>query len=556
MTSSGDSAAGASRTPSHHHAGGHDATVRPSEAVPAYAVPERSGEVLIDPPLGQIPAVLAAVRSAADAGAQILDTPLGLFRSQVRRRALSLAGPPTDGDAPGPAARAGTSAAAPMIAMGHQPLFFHPGVWMKFFLLSRLCDDLGATGLHLIVDSDASGPIGAQVPARDGRLIRRSETLVDLPEDVPLEACPPPSEEAWEGFRARVRGHLVTLSLPDLPERFDAFAEGAGRARARAGTLAMFMAAARGRYEAGALPPRYRDLSVSALSDTPEFRAFVLHLLQDPRAFRRCYNAKLEDYRRTHRLRSSANPFPNLDELAGVPETPFWVVHGGRRTGLYAAREGDRVRLRTAAGTIADLPAGAAGLAPLAASGLRIRPKAITLTMFTRLCMADLFIHGIGGGRYDRVTDAVIQEIFGCPPPPYVVATATLLLPLLGQGPSAEDARAVDRRLMDLQHNPERYLPAPTEAQRGLIEEKWRLIRGVEAMRPGPERRAATHRIRAVNSLLAASLAGEMQRLRERRAALEQDAATRDVTDDRGYPFFLFAPAAVRDLVGAPTGAT
>jgi len=33
-------------------------------------------------------------------------------------------------------------------------------------------------------------------------------------------------------------------------------------------------------------------------------------------------------------------------------------------------------------------------------------------------------------------------------------------------------------------------------------------------------------------------------------------AATRDVTDDRGYPFFLFAPAAVRDLVGAPTGAT
>ncbi len=556
MTSSGDSATGASRTPPPDHAGGHDATVRPSEAVPAYKVPERSGEVLIDPPLDQIPAVLAAARSAAYGGAQILGTPLVEFRSQVRRRALSLAGPLPDGDAPGPAARASTSAAAPMIAMGHQPVFFHPGVWMKFFLLSRLCADLGATGLHLIVDSDASGPIGAHVPARDGRLVRRSETLIDLPEDVPLEACPPPSEEAWEGFRARIRGHLATLSLPDLLERFDAFAEGAGRMRAGAGTLAMFMAASRRRYEAGALPPRYRDLAVSALSDTPEFRAFVLHLLQDPGAFRRCYNAKLEDYRRIHRLRSSANPFPNLGELDGVPETPFWVVHGGRRTDLYAAREGDRLHLRTAAGAIADLPAGAAGIAQLTASRLRVRPKAITLTMFARLCMADLFIHGIGGGRYDRVTGAVIQETFGCPPPPYVVATATLLLPLLGQGRSAEDVRAIERRLMDLQHNPERYLTSPSEAQRRLIEEKWRLIRDVEAMRPGPERRAATHRIREVNSLLAASLAAEMQRLRERRALLDQDAAIRDVTDDRGYPFFLFDPAAVHDLVGARSSAT
>jgi hypothetical protein len=136
------------------------------------------------------------------------------------------------------------------------------------------------------------------------------------------------------------------------------------------------------------------------------------------------------------------------------------------------------------------------------------------------------------------------------------VATATLLLPLLGQGQSAEDARAIERRLMDLQHNPERYLTAPSEAQRRLIEEKWRLIRDVEAMRPGPERRAATHRIREVNSLLAEALAAEMQRLRERRASLDQDAAIRDVTDDRGYPFFLFDPAAVHDLVGARSSAT
>jgi len=69
--------------------------IQRSIAPVTYKVPERSGEVLIDPPLDRIPAVLAAARSAAYGGAQILGTPLVEFRSQVRRRALSLAGTST-----------------------------------------------------------------------------------------------------------------------------------------------------------------------------------------------------------------------------------------------------------------------------------------------------------------------------------------------------------------------------------------------------------------------------------------------------------------------------
>ncbi|HYM91801.1 MAG TPA: hypothetical protein VEW91_09235, partial [bacterium] len=215
-------------------------------------------------------------------------------------------------------------------------------------------------------------------------------------------------------------------------------------------------------------------------------------------------------------------------------------------------RSGDRLRLRSGAEPPVDLPAGPGGIEALTASGLRIRPKAITLTMFARLCLGDLFVHGVGGGRYDRVTDALIAEVFGLTPPPYVVATATLCLPLLGTGDGADDGRALERRLMDLQHNPERYLEAPSPPQRGLIDEKWGLIRTVEGMRPGPERRAATHRIREVNRLLAQGLADEIDRTRARLAALDRSSGSQAAASFREYPFFLFDPAQVGALVAPP----
>ena len=516
---------------------------RLSPAPAAYKVPERSGEVLIDPPPARFPALLEAARKGGWGRAEILGTPLGEFRRRVRDRALSIAGQPAPG---------GADPASPLVVMGHQPVFFHPGVWIKFFLLTRVGEQLGATGLHLLVDTDAAGPITAEVPARADELTRRTETLVDLAADVPLEAAPAPTDREWAGFCARLRGHLCTLHAEGVLACFDAFVASATPAREPARTVGQFLAAARRAYEARATRPRYGELAVSALSDTAEFAMFALHLLQDTAGFRAQYNASLEEYRRIHRLRSTANPFPNLDEVDGYQEAPFWVLRGGRRTDLFVQRSGDRLRLRTPDAPLVDLPAGPAGMDALRASDLRLRPKALTLTMFARVCLGDLFIHGVGGGRYDRVTDAVIAGVFGCAPPPYVVATATLLLPLAEGGTVTEDGRALERRLMDLHHNPERYLGTRPEPQRRLIDEKWSLIRAVEQMRAGPERRAATHRIREVNRQLAQGLADEIHRLQAQIAA-QASLGARGAAAYRRYPFFLFDPAAVSALLGAST---
>jgi hypothetical protein len=59
----------------------------------------------------------------------------------------------------------------------------------------------------------------------------------------------------------------------------------------------------------------------------------------------------------------------------------------------------------------------------------RLAPRALMLTTFSRLLLADQFVHGIGGGRYDQVTDRLIRRHFGVEPPKFAVTTATMYFP-------------------------------------------------------------------------------------------------------------------------------
>ena len=291
---------------------------------------------------------------------------------------------------------------------------------------------------------------------------------------------------------------------------------------------------------------------MSAMADTPEFRAFALHLLAGPEELFRAYNGSLEAYRRAKRLRSAANPFPNLTTSAGRYETPFWVIRNGRRTDLFVARDAGKLVLATGTEPLAEVPTGPSGVTALAEAGIALRPKAMALTLFVRLCMADLFIHGVGGGRYDRVTDAISLQLFGRRPAAYVVATATLHLPVAAGAGAREDRSTIERRVMDLRHNPDRHLETVSEDQRRWVEEKWTLIRAVERMRPGRDRRAATQRIREINELLAAALGPEIARLEDRLAVLRGDNGIEDAAFYRGYPYALFDPADVRGLLPHP----
>ena len=83
---------------------------------------------------------------------------------------------------------------------------------------------------------------------------------------------------------------------------------------------------------------------------------------------------------------------------------------------------------------------------PTAARGIKIRTRALATTLFARLVLSDLFLHGIGGAKYDQVTDDIARRFFGFSLPEFATASATLRLPIVRPAVTHDSIREVRQR--------------------------------------------------------------------------------------------------------------
>ncbi|MDR7537672.1 MAG: hypothetical protein QN183_15110 [Armatimonadota bacterium] len=489
-------------------------------------IPQASPAAVARPPVREWLERARQNREALDGAAvEIAGVPLGVLRRTARVEALARAADYTR--RLGIAVESGRTGV--LLATGHQPVFVHPGIWIKYLALARVVPQDGM-GLAIIVDSDAADEIAVEVPHDDGRLRRTRVPLARGGPTVPFELLPAPTEDDWRRLATSVDAYLATLGSGPIAEAW-------GRARAlwpprSPGGLAGAITALRRRLEG---PRAYVDLPVSVMSGMPAFRRFALAIMRDAVRFAEIHNACLDAYREHYGIRTAAQPFPDLTIAPDRVEVPFWYLADGQRWPVFvepasrAIAAGHRVVGRLPEDP--DEPAFAA---------MPLRPRALTLTAFVRLAICDLFIHGVGGARYDRATDAVVRAFFGIAPPAYAAATATLFLPFASGGSVVLERQRLARRLLDLQHNPERFL-VPEGAHRVLVEEKWALIRQLEqaAALTRRERRAATRRIRELNAILRVAVADQVAEVQAALDRLNHLQADADVAAHRGYPFVL-----------------
>ena len=149
------------------------------------------------------------------------------------------------------------------------------------------------------------------------------------------------------------------------------------------------------------------ELPVSRLADTEAFRLFAAEVLRRREELWAAYNASLAEYRRAYRERSPAQPVPDLARDGPRLELPLWVWRAGQpRRHLWAEllTDGGLALFansepvgRVAAADLATADATAARLAALRQEGWKVRPRALTMTLFVRLAVGDAFIHGLGG---------------------------------------------------------------------------------------------------------------------------------------------------------------
>jgi hypothetical protein len=394
----------------------------PNIASEPWKAPKADQAVLVWPDGNQmVRAAQSARLHFANSSVQIAGLPLSEFRAKAR----AFLGHHTD---------------APLVMTGHQSELHHPGVWAKnvaIDAIARACGQ-GSLAVHLAVDTDAPKHL----------FIRLDQILLAITDDPKL------STAKWTGqLAAPTPIHL--LSMEGMAEDWSKKqTEKFGFEPLLCDTLAEMRRFALEGYEGVEVPAMlanamhkldwslgldYQVMMMSQVLSSSPWLAFASHLLADASQFSLHYNRALATYRTDEEITSDTRPMPDLAILGNKIEMPFW---------LDSLATGQRVRLH-----VFETPTGSRLVSPVSDDSvellrtqsfedasialaqfcrrnqLRISPRAITLTCFVRLCLADLFIHGIGGGRYDQVLDRIFVSYFKLTPPQFAVVTATMFHP-------------------------------------------------------------------------------------------------------------------------------
>src|SRR5262249_21498961 len=155
--------------------------------------------------------------------------------------------------------------------------------------------------------------------------------------------------------------------------------------------------------------------------------------------------------------------------------------------------------------------------------------------------------HGIGGGKYDEVTDALIRHFYGAAPPGFLILSGTLLLPFPMYPARDEDRARLARLLRDLEFNPQRHLDPQAladPASRQAVADKERWVEERPATRRG--RRERFRELRRVTEALVPAVAGQRDGATSALARCEAGLRANALLRRRDYAFCLYPESALR----------
>ncbi len=357
----------------------------------------------------------------------------------------------------------------PIFGTGHQTELHHPGVWVKNALINALAEKAGGAGYHFSIETDAPKhlhlrwPGGSQAITDDPHLNDAAWTgLLDGPSPLHVDESLGALEGAAEKWSARPMAIEFLASLKRLS--------------LESSNLAWQLTNALHQLD-WELGMRHHAMLAGPMWMSPAYLVLVHEILARPEKFAGIYNGALGEFRLEQGIRSVGRPWPDLRVEGDTCEVPFWIdspAAGTRRRGIVA-RGTDGWTITAGGGEVFCFRAGAEGWGAadelmkfLRRNDLVISPRALTLTLFFRLFIVDQFVHGIGGGRYDQVTDRVIEGYFGMEAPAFSVTTATMYFP-----------DAVNRQRINLR-------PVLLEGRRlrhGLLsDEKTRIVKQIQLL--------------------------------------------------------------------------
>ncbi len=397
---------------------------------------------------------------------------------------------------------------APIVATGHQPTMWHPGILAKYFAADEAAQRVKGYALWLVADQDAVDPFELRLPALDanGNLTTATHRLGPAPTPGIAASQIAPSTGAALFDRAPALSSLAT-SVDRISTLYRKH-RGAPNAAAQAGEVTAELLRELGL--------EGRLLYATALNTTDLFAKLIQTFREDPDRAVRTYNAAVAN-------RPSAGVAPlEYSEANHRHELPLWRLRDGQP------------RERVYEENLDTIPTS------------ELAPRALLMTALLRLAGCELFIHGSGGAEYDRVTEDWIKAWLGVDLAPAAMATATLRLPIESDAPTSEEAE----RAVWLAHHAKHDPAALGEMDLAAI--KQRYVKLIEAERESGGNPSAP--FQEMQQALRDYRAANIARLDQLEASAEQmlrRAGERNIALDRTWAFALHDSAALDRLRAA-----
>jgi hypothetical protein len=514
-----------------------------------FTAPHEDRGFLIEPPLEEVGRLVEENVARRTQDYRIGGRPLADLSRQAREELLAEARRWTS--AYRPVDWASKNSDGLIFLAGHQPELFHPGVWFKNFALGALAQQHGATAVNLVIDSDTVKGTSLPVPGGSPGEPRVESIPFDAAGlQVPFEERKILDRRTFDAFGGRVAQRIGPLVGDLLIQKFWPMVV---QRAAQTDRLGYCVAQARHQLE-GQWGVRTLEVPQSRVCEGEAFRWFIAHLIAELPRFREAYNAAVHEYRQVHGIRNAAHPVPDLAADGPWLETPlwFWTAQQPERRRLMACYSSREVTLSDRVGLDMRVPLSPPGttgriaerLADWQRQGVKIRSRALLTTLWARLALGDLFVHGIGGAKYDQVTDELIRRFFHREPPDIMVLSATLLLPITRPAVDRDRPKTLRRQLRELTFHPEKFLES-SPAARPLIAEKWRWIETPQTPENAYLRWSS---LRRINESLQPLVAERRQAVLDLQSQTAQRMRKEKVLGRRDYAFCFYPEKNLREF--------
>jgi len=400
----------------------------------------------------------------------------------------------------------GLPADSPMIASGHQPIVFHPGIVAKLIAMDHWAKKTGSATVWIVPDQDVLDPALIRVPGMDGDVLTvTSIRLGGEPNELSPVAIIPP---------IAVR--------QDLPEELESIGTWLMGYEHESSLARQFASATIGMVceRLGIDEPRL--MYASELLGIEAGSVLIDAMLDEPRRAIESYNRSVARF-----SDAGVRPMSISDDRI---ELPLWRLEDGGRSPVFVD------------------PAHIEGV-----DRSNLIPRGLLMTGVMRSVFSDLFIHGTGGDHYDHITEHWFLDWLGQPLAPAVAVSATMRL-----GFDLPTTLDPDRAMWNVHHA--RHDPAML-GDESAAQKKTDIVNAINASKSKDDHAQSARLYTELHKLLSRVRVEHAQKLAEFDAAAERAQHARQtlaLANDRTWAFPLYSDAQLQilkaEIVGALDG--